>query len=106
MNRIQLLLGKLAEEAAEVAQIALKSQHFGLEEVYPKKGISNGKRLALELGDMAAIMEMLTEEDVDINDIDIGIDEHIKKKREKVEDFLEYSISLGMVDPSASRKNQ
>lgn len=34
MNREQYLLGKLAEEGSEVAQMALKTQQFGLDDVY------------------------------------------------------------------------
>lgn len=44
MTRLQLLLSKLAEEGAEVAQIALKTAQFGIEETCPSQPFTNAER--------------------------------------------------------------
>ena len=59
MNHEQFLLIKLAEECNEVAQQALKSAQFGLEEVYVPIGKSNAVRLVEELNDMIAILSIM-----------------------------------------------
>ena len=56
MNREQYLLGKLAEEGSEVAQMALKTQQFGLDEVYVDE--SNRQRLHGELNDLLTIVHL------------------------------------------------
>ncbi|WP_321929869.1 hypothetical protein [Burkholderia cenocepacia] len=45
MTLTQYLLVKIAEEAAEVAQIALKTAHFGLNETQPGRDETNAQRL-------------------------------------------------------------
>jgi NTP pyrophosphatase (non-canonical NTP hydrolase) len=59
MNRLQYLLTKLAEEASEVAQIALKTQQFGLEEICPNLPYTNKERIYQELDDLNGVLEML-----------------------------------------------
>lgn len=49
MNQLQHLLTKLAEEGAEVAQIALKTQQFGPNEVMPGQPLDNFERCHHEL---------------------------------------------------------
>lgn len=93
MNKTQYLLCKLAEEASEVAQIALKAQQFGLDEVYPKVGLRNSERLTQELNDLMASITMLVEAGYVYQPDDIAI----QKKYEKVEKYMEYSQRLGMV---------
>lgn len=92
MNRLQLLLGKLAEECAEVAKASLKAQHFGLDDVY--NGSSNAFSIRAELDDLAAIVEMLNDE--------FSLEytpnaENILKKKIKVNHFAEYSKAKGFV---------
>lgn len=58
MNLTQYLLGKLAEEATEVAQMALKCQKFGLSDEF--EGKVNSERLRGELDDLNAILELLS----------------------------------------------
>lgn len=94
MTRTQLLLSKLAEEGCEIAQISLKAQQFGMEEVYPAKGLTNAQRIHLELDDLMAIIEMLNEES------GLGYTpsrERIEAKKAKVNHFAEYSASLGQM---------
>lgn len=64
MNRLQYLLGKLAEEASEVAKAALKAQQFGFNSWNPDNldAGSNATQLCVELNDVGAIVRMLNEE--------------------------------------------
>ena len=94
MNREQLLLTKLAEECAEVAQITLKSQQFGLQEVCPNQPYTNAERMHNELNDLIAAIEMLNDE------CGLGFEQdrlRILTKKAKVNKFAEYSQSLGCV---------
>ena len=52
MNRLQYLLTKLAEEANEVGQIALKTQQFGVDEGMPGQPFTNAERTHQELNDL------------------------------------------------------
>lgn len=95
MTRLQHLLGKLAEEGAEVAQIALKTQHFGPQEAMPGQPYTNFERTHHELDDLWAMVEMLNEE------FAFGYvpsRERIEAKKVKVQKYLNYSIHLGLVE--------
>jgi len=95
MNRLQLLLNKLAEEGAEVAQIALKTAQFGLAEVCPGQLLTNAQRAHQEIDDLMAVVEMLNEE------FGFGYKpnrEHIETKKSKVNKFARYSESLGLLN--------
>lgn len=92
---LQYLLGKLAEEAAEVAQIALKTSDFGLDEVMPGQPYSNRERCCQELDDMMGVLKSLKEQ--------CGFaykpnDGAIDAKQVKIEKYKAYSISLGLVE--------
>lgn len=94
MSGLQHLLGKLAEEGTEVAQIALKTAQFGMYEVCTGQPHTNVERVHQELDDLMGIIEMLNER--------YGFDyipnpERIAAKKVKVDKFLAYSQSLGMV---------
>lgn len=65
MTNEQYLLGKLAEEAAELAQIAIKAQQFGLDHVFGGQGDntqSNAERISAEMNDTVAVFYMLVGE--------------------------------------------
>lgn len=95
MNGEQYLLIKLAEEANEVAQMALKTAQFGSEEVMPGQPLTNRQRLHAELNDLQAAIHMLN---VDGGMLDYTPDQAaIDRKVQKVFKFWKYSISLGMV---------
>lgn len=95
MNRQQFLLCKLAEEGAEISQIALKTQQFGLHEKCPGQPFTNVERIHHEIDDLMAIVEMLNKE-VDFGyDMDIG---HITNKKIKVNKYYAYSKELGEVE--------
>lgn len=95
MNKQQYLLTKLAEEAAEVGQRALKMQQFGKEEKEPGQDFTNEQRLNQELNDLSMIVRLLKEE--------CGLDLYTDPwwfdiKKPKVEKYMKYSQELGMVD--------
>ena len=97
MDREQYLLGKLAEEAAELAQIAMKAQQFGLNEVYTGDGntLTNGERIHLELWDLFGIIQMLNDE------CDFKYAHNTARlmmKIEKVNKYSEYSRELGKLN--------
>lgn len=94
MSKVQYLLTKIAEESSEVAQIALKTQQFGVSEEMPNQPFTNLERFLQEWTDLNAVVAMLGDElltDFSLRSRDIA------NKREKVEHYMEYSQSLGLV---------
>lgn len=93
LDRLQYLLGKLAEEGVEIAHISLKTQQFGLDS--DNDGLlelTNREHIHKELNDLFAIVKMLNDEcqlDYDPNEA------MIKKKMTKVNFFHEQSKRLG-----------
>ena len=55
-----LNLTLLMEECAEVIQVCSKLKRFGWDDCYPDGGVSNKTRLEQELGDLSAIIHILT----------------------------------------------
>lgn len=95
MKRAQYLLGKLAEEAAEVSQIALKTQQFGLDEIRVGQPFTNAERIKQELNDLNAIIKMLNDE----FDFDYAPDENaIVEKIVKVGKYYALSRWLNQVE--------
>jgi NDP-sugar pyrophosphorylase family protein len=100
MNLNQYFLIKIAEEASEVAQIALKAAHFGLSEIQPGRAETNAERVYAELNDLLAMVHRLGEVSGGEFWFDIGSPDHvaIATKLAKVEHYLAYSQSLGLVE--------
>lgn len=95
MTKEQYLLAKLAEECAEVAQMAIKCQHFGLYEQQNVETPYNIHRLHEEINDFLGVLELMNDE-IDFNfDGDYAA---AKAKMQKVKKYAEYSKSLGLVD--------
>ena len=94
VNRFQFLLTKLAEEATEVAQIALKTQQFGLDSESPYTGETNRLLLQKEFNDIWAVVSKLNKEfGVGcLIDTDLQINKDVK-----LEKYYQYSKDLGMV---------
>jgi len=61
MNRIEYLLGVVAEEATETAQAALKALRFGLDDHHPDNDIPNREKLVIEYNQLQASMQLLDE---------------------------------------------
>lgn len=105
MTNTQYLLTKVAEEASEIAQIALKTAQFGMSEVYSgatnPDGLTNAERLKGEINDLLGVVDMLIDESEFVYMPDLAA---IEAKKAKVRTFREYSRSLGLVEPDAREK--
>ena len=101
LNRSEHLLTVLAEEAGEVVQAVSKAIRFGLDETYEKKQEgTNAERLAKELADLAAVVDALVEEGVwSYRPYESVADK--RAKREKLEHWMRYSDSLGLLSRPA-----
>lgn len=99
MNHEQYHLGKIAEEAVEVAQRALKAQQFGLLEIQDGQSLTNLERLIGEFHDLFITLENFWHQDPERGPFPIPTD-HMKQNRlEKMEKFLNLSKSLKQVEP-------
>lgn len=92
MTKTEHLLSMLAEECAEVAHRVSKALRFGLQDVQPGQSFTNAQRINMEINDLAAIMELLLEEGVNVGHVS---ERFISAKKEKVEKYLEYSRQCG-----------
>jgi NTP pyrophosphatase (non-canonical NTP hydrolase) len=101
MNKLQYLLTKFAEEASEVAQIALKTQQFGPYEIVPGGDKTNIERVNFELNDLLAVAQMINEELGSLELFDS--DKFMAAKKAKVQKFLQYSVECGQVDLSKEK---
>jgi len=94
----QYLLGKLAEEASELAQIAIKAQQFGMDRVFGRQNgdaLSNFERVSAEFNDVLGIVQMLWDEE----DINIARDhDAIKAKMQKVACWRDVARKEGYVE--------
>lgn len=89
----QLLCGKIAEEACEVAQRALKAQQFGLDEVQEGQDEDNALRLKKEITDLLVVIDML-ERRSDVALLKVTLSDY-EAKRLKVLKFADLSRELG-----------
>lgn len=94
MNREQYLLVKLAEESAEVGQIALKTAQFGLRERDPARTLDNLQRLHAELNDLLAVVNLLNLECGLAFEADVAA---MEAKSAKISKYYKYSKELGKV---------
>lgn len=94
MNVEQFLLGKIAEEAGEIAKEALKAQQFGLESYHPDDParVTNRERLISELNDLLAVVTML---EPNIHDLIQPGNYAQRDKVLKVNRYLRLSQELG-----------
>lgn len=94
MSREQYLLTKIAEEASEVAQIALKTAQFGLQAQGPCQTKPNFELLRGELNDLLAVVEMVAQE----CNVDLFVDDDaVEAKKLKVNTFYGVAQNLGKV---------
>ncbi|MFM0044095.1 hypothetical protein [Paraburkholderia sediminicola] len=97
MTLSQYHLIKIAEKAAEVAQIALKCAHFGLSEIQPGQALTNAERCYGELNDLLAMVHQLGS--VSGGEFYFSQDGWaMANKLTKVAHYLAYSQSLGLVE--------
>lgn len=96
MNRREMLLQILQEEAAEVIQAASKINRFGVDGNYPN-GIGNVEQLLIELTDMEALI-MMTMHELSFhgqNSQVIRRSDDVMRKIDKVEEYLKFSKKIG-----------
>ena len=100
LDRTQYLLAKIAEEAGEVAQSAMKCMVFGLTDHHPKNDSMNLEGLINELNDLLGVAEMLIHSTKDLKyDLPaLGDPDSIKAKWAKVEHYMKYSQELGVLE--------
>jgi hypothetical protein len=105
MNFKQYLLIKLAEEASEVSQAAIKCSLFGYKSKDPREvnGNTNLHKLLLEILDMEAVTQLLREYDDSDEVISFDPEEYIKLKQQKLIHYFEVSkdINKGLYDQCA-----
>lgn len=90
MNEIEHLLTVLAEESAEVGQVACKAIRFGLSDVGPNLTEDNRRRLERELADLLATAEVL------------GLcirNEDKATKIERLKKYMAYAREVGTLTP-------
>ena len=90
MNYQQYLLIKLAEEASEIAQMAIKCSLFGYDSVDPREdtGETNAFKLFKELLDFSAVMTEL-EDSTDVDFVDFDHEGYIEMKRLKLKHYYD-----------------
>ena len=93
MTRTQHLIVILGEEGVEVSQRTTKALRFGIDEIQPEQPLNNASRIMQEMADMIGVYEMLQSEGV-LPPVNRDM---IEAKKIKVENFLKYSESLGLV---------
>ena len=96
MSKHQYLLGKIAEEAAELAQRALKAQQYGVGEIQSGQPFTNLQRMKHELLDVLVWVGKL---DDLTGDEPLGYDDvlhHAKLTHHGQEEMLELSRKCGM----------
>lgn len=98
MTRVEHLLVCAAEECSEVAKEISKCLRFQHDEIYPLDGRSNAMRVAHELVDLLAIMDLLHEENVLPEFTEDEFNRMIEAKQAKFEKMLLYSESMGKLD--------
>lgn len=78
----------LMEECAEVIQRASKAIRFGLAEIQPEQPFSNSTRLALEIGDVLAVIELCQEAEMISTYMPI---QRMSVKRGKLKKYMQFS---------------
>lgn len=97
MNTTEHLLCVLAEEAAELAQAAMKAARFGLDDRYPESGITTAAKIIAEHNDVMGVICMLKQRGLISQDIYGEL-----ASRARVEKWIEYSRKKGTLrDDSA-----
>lgn len=92
MTETEHLLTIVSEECSEIAQRVSKALRFGLDEREPRQPLTNAERIALEVVDLFAVLEMLSSK--------IPVDEmmthkNVQAKKDKVQEYILYSADCG-----------
>ena len=98
MTEIQYLLGKIAEEASEVAQMAIKCSNFGLYGTRTADDPTNFSLLSEELVDLEFMCAKLFEA-MDRAGIDITVDLPEKDREARFLKYKQYCVDIGTLCP-------
>lgn len=96
LNLEQYLLAKLAEEASEIAQMALKSSYFGLDEVRQGQDLSNRQRLNSEIDDLFTILTFMSM--YGVYQFEAANEKTAIAKKAKIDKFWDLATSRGNVE--------
>lgn len=99
MNTTQHLLVLLAEECAEVQQVVAKALRFGLDDVWPSEiknpeKLTCEQRLRLEVNDLFAVIELLSERGVDLDRSPACV----AAKRARMAEYMAYAEEKGELE--------
>lgn len=94
MMREEHLLVILNEECAEVIKEVSKALRFGLDDKEPNQDKTNREKIVIELNDIFTIVQMLIVDNI-IKEENLFTYTATSKKKQKVENFLKYSKSIG-----------
>jgi NTP pyrophosphatase (non-canonical NTP hydrolase) len=81
----------LQEECAEVTQAVSKCFRFGPDQMKPNKPMTNIQMLEEELGDLLAMVELITDQNIGITNQ--GLKKAKKKKFEKLKQWSNLTIT-------------
>jgi len=91
VNRKEELLTVLQEECAEVTQAVSKCFRFGPDQMKPGKNRTNLNMLEEEIGDLLAMVELLTDLDIGVTPEGVAIAK--KNKFEKLKQWSDLIIN-------------
>lgn len=97
MNRQQYLLACLSEELCEVGQEVGKCQRFTPHHKPQQYPETNYERLLLELADLEAIRELLTEAGLDMGGNSEAFAKRKEDKKRRTVEMMEISRDLGVI---------
>src|ERR1051325_4454611 len=87
MNLDDYLLSHLAQECNEVAIRCTKAQMFGLDEIQPDQPLTNRERIAEELADVTAMVELMQRVGILPEFSERDIEARMSAKHRKAQDF-------------------
>lgn len=90
-DEVKEILLILQEECAEVTQSISKCMRFGPDQCKPGKDLTNIQHLEQEIGDLYAMIELLVDKDVGVNNQGIILAK--KKKFEKLKQWSNLTIN-------------
>jgi len=107
MSNTQFLLGKLAEEAGELAQACIKAQQHGLDKVFGSNfPDSNKTLLENEYNDVIGIVHMLNAEELMGTQCIKKISAKSLEKQRKTDKWRKVAIAEGFTSPPTYVNNK
>lgn len=98
MTPIQFFLSKIAEEAGEITQVAIKAAIYGLDSHHPKDpDTDNAALLTKEWADLEAALELLQQELGDAHPSLKPTAEMIAERKQKILQWAVPAIQAGQV---------